>query len=427
MTSAKIFISFKTDVSKKTPQNLHRALEQKGYETFLSKVDLNSGSGWDVQIYNQISTSDIFLLLLARGTEASDWVRREVDIARGAHVYIVPVLLEDIPGAELEDILNHFALGKIQVQRYIDESDHEFADLLKAIEDNKLVTRDLQVNWLSSLKRGEKQPLIKEAAPLNARFRSYKLANNAHQCRIHLATGDMTDMRNIDVLVNSENNYLQMARIFESYTLSSKLRLHGSLRDDGGRILEDSVQQELYLQITRSARYRTPVDKGYFVPTHAGHSESKLRQNGARYIFHVVSVAVEYDAEGEAIRPISNRGIQRAVTNCLEGVIRINRDKGVISPVDTELWQLEQSERDSYKPITSIIFPLFATGHGRRQDHIREVAVTMLKAICDFLSDEREAVRQLALENIYLCAYSQSDAEIIETEFAKLQTHFKSI
>ena len=85
-------------------------------------------------------------------------------------------------------------------------------------------------------------------------LQSIALENPA--CEVCIAAGDMFNMpgpRTIDVYVNSENDYMQMARIFESRTVSSLLRFYGSKLDEAGRIEEDTIQDELN-QIIRKGR-----------------------------------------------------------------------------------------------------------------------------------------------------------------------------
>lgn len=98
----------------------------------------------------------------------------------------------------------------------------------------------------------------------------------------------LTKTTGIDVLVNSENDYMQMARFFETRTVSSLLRRRGA-RISGGKYV-DTVQQELDFQLGDRAR---PVQAAEVFITSAGGPDSKLAtENKARYIFHVAAVQV---------------------------------------------------------------------------------------------------------------------------------------
>jgi hypothetical protein len=60
---------------------------------------------------------------------------------------------------------------------------------------------------------------------------------------IHIASGDIFRLSNYDILVNSENDYMQMARIFDMASLSSNIRHYGSATEKG--YLEDTIQLEI--------------------------------------------------------------------------------------------------------------------------------------------------------------------------------------
>ena len=80
---------------------------------------------------------------------------------------------------------------------------------------------------------------------------------------------------------------MQMARIFESRTVSSLLRFYGSKLDEAGRIAEDTIQDELN-QINRKERVRTrPVKPGMVIVTSAAHLSSYLKTpQGTLHLSH---------------------------------------------------------------------------------------------------------------------------------------------
>ena len=137
----------------------------------------------------------------------------------------------------------------------------------------------------------------------------------------------MPGPRTIDVYVNSENNYMQMARIFESKTVSSLLRFYGSKLDEAGRIDEDTIQDELN-QIIRKEGIRTrPVMPGIVIATSAGHASSYLRKRlKARYIFHTATVIVEGDGIDKKLQcRLSSSEIQQCVRKTLEKVAEVDK------------------------------------------------------------------------------------------------------
>ena len=46
---------------------------------------------WEAEIYRQILDSDVLLLLVAPGTADSQWVRREIALAKALGISIVPI------------------------------------------------------------------------------------------------------------------------------------------------------------------------------------------------------------------------------------------------------------------------------------------------------------------------------------------------
>ena len=154
--------------------------------------------------------------------------------------------------------------------------------LIDQIEKNINKTREIQEEWLQAIREVDKSALFKEAfTPHSAsQFEHTYQISDDRSCKICVAAGDMTQMHNIDVLVNTENSDMQMARNFETKTLSAKLRARGSRISRAGFVVEDSVQQALYDQISKSDDFRLPINLGFVVPTHAGHRIQRTCQTG---------------------------------------------------------------------------------------------------------------------------------------------------
>ncbi len=409
-----VFISYKTGIDNSLTfqaNTVRDFLTAAGYEVWMDTSNLIAGEEWPTQIYEAISKSDLVVLLLAKETAKSDWVRREIDVARGGRVYILPVLIQDTY-KDIKNVLEMFDLAKVQSLTFKENSQAERDKLVKSIEDNKGKTRERQEEWLLSLKQ-DNQPLavLKQPhIPTAKSFLSYSLRAEGLDCKIHLAAGDMTRMRGIDVLVNTENNYMQMARVFETFSLSCNLRLLGSLLNRSGYIVEDTVQEELYEQIKNE--YPIPIGMGVVVPTHAGHPESRLAKSGARYIFHTATVSVAPNSRNP-VKPLDNDEITSAVKNCFDEVRNVNEAQGVISPPGSVRRDQEKRTVDDYTPVQSIIFPLFATGRGGREREIAEVARQMLESMRDYLSDS-ENTEGCTLKDIHLCAFSRLDVSTVK-------------
>ncbi|MCX9079330.1 MAG: hypothetical protein OIN84_15300, partial [Candidatus Methanoperedens sp.] len=202
-----------------------------------------------------------------------------------------------------------------------------------------------------------------------------------------------------------------------------------SKRKADGRLVDDTVQQELYQQIKQpGGNFQIPIEWGCVVPTHAGHPDSNLVKNGARYIFHTVAVRYEPGAkqDQDKIKPIDDGNIGEAVTNCLKQVMEVDKNRGVISPTDTETYKLEKEAEDNYKPIKSIIFPMFATGHGKRQNDIGTIGRLMLESIVQFVAENHNNA-DFHLESIHLCAYSRQVVETLEAKFREMKNVLRPV
>ncbi|MBZ0303597.1 MAG: TIR domain-containing protein [Anaerolineae bacterium] len=409
-----IFISYKTGVDNSltfVANTIRDFLKGEGYAVWMDTTSLIAGDEWPTQIYEAIAKSDLVLLLLAKETGVSDWVRREIDVARGARVYVLPVLIQDTHD-DVKSVLEMFDLPKVQTLTFKENSETERSKLLKGIEISQPRTRERQEEWLVRLQADRKSvAVLKERYnPTTKSYASYTLPGKKVECKIHLAAGDMTRMRGVDVLVNTENNYMQMARVFETFSLSCNLRLCGSLLNKSGFIVEDTVQEELYEQIKHE--YPIPISMGVVIPTHAGHAESRLVKSGARYIFHVAAVSVAPNSK-DPIRPLDDAEITAAITNTLNAVKVVNEARGVISPVGSTRREQEKKVADKYQSIQSIILPLFATGRGGREQDIGTVAQQMIEATREYMADEDNA-DGLTLKDIHLCAYSELDVATVK-------------
>ena len=127
---------------------------------------------------------------------------------------------------------------------------------------------------------------------------------------------------------------------------------------------------------------------------------------------HVAAVQVVHQQNNEAdLVPLRDEDITKAVQNCLNMVVEIDDEKGVISPEGTNQRKQEVQDTDNYQPIKSIMFPLFGTGRGGRTD-VKLVAQEMLEAMSNYLHVPQNCAK-LSLESIHLCGYSHGDVEAI--------------
>ena len=411
----KIFISYRNIPHSKAEGNfLADALRNEfGYEIFIDTQELKNRGGvkWAETIYDNIHTSDVLIVLLEQETHLSEWVQREVDVARGAHVSILPIaIIEEAELAKvLREVQDKLAITEMQFLNFSSQTPN-YPPIIESVESLSKKTRDAQKEWMDTL-RGLR--FAKKADTSDPEYATYEVLPGRKIC---LASGDMTEMQNVDVLVNTENNYMQMARIYESAVLSSALRREGSYIR-AGKLIEDTVQLELDQQVIKGEGFGSrPIEMEQVIATHAGHAKSALVKNGARYIFHASTVYVH--PRNRSVTPIqTDASVRQTVLNCLDLFLDINANKGVISPVGTDAYDREQKAMDSFTPIKSIIFPLFGAGQGGRSTI--EVAPPMIDCFKDFLAKHKKA-SDFPLESIHLCVYTEVDIEIVKTIMDKM-------
>ncbi|MER6916535.1 Appr-1-p processing protein [Streptomyces sp. NPDC000594] len=141
-------------------------------------------------------------------------------------------------------------------------------------------------------------------------------------------------LRDIDILVSSENVYLEMSKTFRP-TVSGSLRLAAAVRDPAGEIVDDVLVRELGAWLRAHGRPGLPVRPGTVVPTSPG----ALAVRGIRRIYHAAVVTPHED--GYWVSPAS---IARSVAACF-ALAR------------------EESERQGIT-LNSICFPLLGAGRG---------------------------------------------------------------
>lgn len=191
--------------------------------------------------------------------------------------------------------------------------------------------------------------------------------------RIAIITGDLANIREAQIWVNSENTNMQMAR-FGDRAISSTIRYLGAKKSpDTGLVVEDTIAKSLAETVGQFGQ----VAPGFVVVTGAGELE---RTNGVRLLFHVASVAGE---PASGYRPVGR--IQDCVTQCLRQADdpALGREK------------------------VSILFPLMGTGTGG--GHLEETVERLLKAAITYLQQPGLASR---LDVVYFLAANELDLAV---------------
>jgi hypothetical protein len=321
---------------------LHALLSQSTeYSPWIDEAALGAGMQWETEIYSRILLSDVLLVVIERGTSMSQWVQREIALANALGISIFP-LASDMSGDEMLEELKALQIDKLQgrVTHNLKWSSKDalLIELRRDLLSSAERTKKQQENTLKGLlsRRVMQQPKASD----NKSVASFRF-NLTKSPILHVAGGDIARIRPIDVFVNSENDYMQMARVFESKTISATLRRMGSRIWDGR--YEDTIQQELDLLLSNRSR---PVQCGeVFVTSTGGPTSALVSGNKARYIFHVAAVQA-IPAEARLAPFKQDFQIEGCVRSVLTNVISVNGQNGKISPEGTEQY-FEQERRSA--------------------------------------------------------------------------------
>ncbi|MER8048043.1 Appr-1-p processing protein [Streptomyces sp. NPDC094032] len=155
-----------------------------------------------------------------------------------------------------------------------------------------------------------------------------------HRVTVHFSSLEL--LRDIDILVSSENTHMEMSKTFRP-TVSGALRRAAAVRNEVGEITDDVLDRELGAWMRSHGRTGLPVRPGTVAPTSAG----ALAGRGVRRVYHAA-----------VVRPVDDGGVYRTDPETL---------------VDTvaAVFALAESERYAHDPpLRSLCFPLLGSGQG---------------------------------------------------------------
>jgi hypothetical protein len=193
---------------------------------------------------------------------------------------------------------------------------------------------------------------------------------------VGVITGDIQDIKEVDVWVNSENTSMQMARVYER-SISAIIRYMGDKKDEFGRVIDDTIADELR-QVVGSGN----VPAGIVKDTTSGELK---KSNNVKRIFHAASVVGQ---PGNGYRLIDN--FSRCIDNALK---------------------LADSERLRNEEIRSILFPLLGTGNSRA--NIQRVADELIESAITYLQDNPKS----RISKVYFLANTDVQLECILHSF----------
>jgi len=137
--------------------------------------------------------------------------------------------------------------------------------------------------------------------------REYYLPQDRNR-KIVIQTGNIRNVRNVDVIINSENNEMMLARVYDT-SMSGTLRYLDAEIGSDGYVVRDWMAERLWEEIKRKGA-RLPVKAGivFVTPT------AKLAEHGVKYIFHVAVVKGEV---GAGYQPVVEQ-LDVCVQNCYQ-------------------------------------------------------------------------------------------------------------
>ncbi|MEU8861484.1 macro domain-containing protein [Streptomyces umbrinus] len=155
--------------------------------------------------------------------------------------------------------------------------------------------------------------------------------------QVHLSPIEL--LRDIDVLVSSENTYLEMSKIFRN-TVSGALRRAAATRDETNAVIDDPLARELRDWMARHGRSGLQVPPGTVVPTGPG----ALARRGVRRVLHAAV----------AVPRRTGNGYEACESTVVEAV--------------SAAFRVAAGERDAHEPpLASLCFPVLGAGRGGLQ------------------------------------------------------------
>ncbi|MBV9083165.1 MAG: macro domain-containing protein [Acidobacteriaceae bacterium] len=244
----------------------------------------------------------------------------------------------------------------------------------------KVTVRGIEVDALNKTIQDLRQELAlrdqsKKAAPDIAprQTLSYRLKKHK-QRKIGIITGNLEDIKDVDIWVNSENTNMQMSRYFEG-TISGTIRYLGSKRDWAGDVQEDLIGNELRSRMAG----KTTVEPGTVLVTEAGELN---KTHNVKKIFHVAAVRGVRGVPGKSYNPVEN------VDVCV-------------------IKALERADAEDLREFEckSIVFPLL--GAGAAGGDTSQLAEKLLNRAIHYL----DTVESTSLKAVYFLAWRNVELE----------------
>ena len=242
------------------------------------------------------------------------------------------------------------------------------ADTDKVLETNTQLKSELAETkaQLAVAQSGDGTP-FRRAKPLQiTEKRHYKI--KGQNAQVGLITGDIRNVKDVDIWVNSENTNMEMARFYEN-SVSGIIRYMGARKDGVGNVKEDLIAEMLRREVGNNI----VVQHATVLATGSGELE---RTNGVKKILHAAAV---HGQVGIGYEPIGN--IHQCVSNSLVKADSLNEN------------------------LTSILLPLFATGMAEGDSE--SISAKLINEAVNYL----QSTPNSKLKDVYFLAYTDEELE----------------
>jgi len=199
---------------------------------------------------------------------------------------------------------------------------------------------------------------------------------NVPNKHIGIITGDIQNIKEVDIWVNSENTSMEMARHYER-SISATIRYLGAVKNQAGHVKEDTIAKALRDEVGAN-----DVAPGTVIYTTSGELE---KTNNVKKIFHAASVVGQ---PGRGYTPIGD------LTECI---------RNALEKADSSALANEE--------LHSILFPLMGTGTTRLS--AQGIADQLIDAAVSYIEENPQS----KINKIYFLAYNEQDKGLCRHKF----------
>lgn len=373
----KVFISHSTK-DDSFIDKLVGELQNNGIQTFVDHHNIQIADNWATSISNALDECEQMIVVISPDSCDSkmclkEWIYftdrdKEIIPIKYKETDKFPFLFVDLQWVDMESA---------------DKYDINVSKLVEFIDDD-IVLYPTDSSAIKS--RTQSLPESDDQLPAQLLLR-HPITRSPNQY-VGIATGNIAEIKGVDVIINSENDRLRMARP-EEKSVSAALNAFSMKYNPFENTEECPVEDAL-------SAYRNKVNIARFpsatvVETISG----QLLQNGIRHILHAVSVeSAGYEGK---FTPFSNLILGRCVTNSLKKIDELNST-------------LYPSQNDI--PLTRIVFPIFGTGDAGGDIH--DIAPRLIENSIEYLE-----INETLIKEVYFVAFTQKHLEKLQQVFNK--------